>query len=269
MADNEVSLDIEKLKDEEDALFDPAIVEEIEATETPPAFYSEEWSDYVLRQFRDDELQDGNPRHSGLLRITEKLLGPVIERIVVSFVAPSKDNFGTATVHSRLRIVINNEQHPLRGEVISEDGIAEVNEGNSVAPYTLHAAATASSKAEAQAMRKALRLRNLVAADEVAAEGSIGVNIFMPESIIAPEEITVIDIACKRVNMSVLDFIACGETKYLYVEEIPSSKAKSMIKFLNEIQSQKKTKPVEKPYDSGWRAKNEKIRRGEPNGSAD
>ncbi len=261
MAENE-NVDIDSLKEEESEIFDPQIVAEVEATETPPDFYSEEWSDYVLRQFRDDELIEGHPKHSGLLRIAESLIGPVMSRTVQDFVAPTKENLGTATVHSRMVFLVTNELHPLAGHQLIEDGIAEVNEGNSAMPFLLHPSATASSKAEAQALRKALRLRNLVAADEIAPDESAGVNIFMPETMIAPEEITIIDVSCKRINMSVLDFIACGDTRYLCIEEVPGSKAKAMIKFLGEIASQKKVRPVEKVYDPAWREKNAQRRTG-------
>jgi hypothetical protein len=266
MADNEVTPEvIENLKDEESSeeIFDRKIVEEVENTETPPSFQSEEWSEFLIRQFREDELKDGNPSRDGLIRLTETYIGPIFERLIVNFTPPNKENLGTATVHSRMRILVRNESHPLFQEMITEDGIAEVNASNTGEPFILHPSATASSKAESQILRKVLRLRNTVAAEEVTSESGSGVNIFMPESIIAPEEITVIDIACKRVNMSVLDYIACGDVKYLYIEELPSSKAQAMIKFLNDIQSQKKAKPVEKPYDPAWREKNEKRRRGE------
>ena len=270
MADKEITPEaLSNLKDEEDdVLFDQKIVDEVESAETPPAFQSEEWSDYVIRQFRDDELKDGHPSRDGLIRVTENVIGPIVERLIVSFSGPTKDNLGTATVHSRIKIEIRNSTHPLDGVLITEDGIAEVNAANTGEPFILHPSATASSKAESQILRKVLRLRNTVAADEIASDEGTGINIFMPESVIAQEEITVIDIACKRVNMSVLDYIACGDVQYLYVEQIPSSKAKSMIKFLNGIQSQKVKKPIEKIYDPTWREKNEKLRMGVSDGSA-
>jgi hypothetical protein len=262
MPDNE-ELNLDNLKADDDEIFDPDVVAEVEQAETPPAFNSEEWHEYVMRQFRDDELKDGNPSRDGLVRVTEKLIGPIFERLIVNFIGPTKDNLGTATVQSRIRIHVLNESHPLADSVITEDGIAEVNSSNTSEPYILHPGATASSKAESQILRKVLRLRNTVAADEIASEDSLGVNIFMPESVITQEEITLIDIICKRINMSVLDFISCGETKYISIEEVPSSKAMSMIKFLNDIQSQKKARPVEKAYDSAWREKNSKRSKGE------
>jgi len=252
---------LNNLEIEDDVTFDPKIIEEVANTVTPPAFNSEEWHDYVMSQFLDSELDNGNPIRDGLVRVTEKLLGPIAKREVLGFQAGHENSRFHSTVHVRLTILLKNENHPLYGvyQEVIEDGIAETTGRNSQPPYNLHPSATSSSKAEAQALRKALRLRRTIAADEATPDELVmDGEVYVPETPITPEQITVIDLICKRANISLLDFINSGEIKYAFMEQITNTKAQRMIRFLNEIQSGKQTSPVSKPYDPSWREKNYK-----------
>jgi len=255
----ELNINLNELKADDEHIFDQKIIDEVNSIDTPPLWASENWHEYVMRQFTDDELDGGKPIRDGLVRVSEKLIGPMVSRKVVNFSAPSDSNRGTSTVHMRLKFLVTNEAHPLYNEYLTEDGIAEVNSRNTPAPFHMHPSASASSKAEAQALRKVLRLRKMVAADEVTPDDMVlDGDVYMPEVPIVEEQITVIDLLCKRTNNSVLDFINSGQSKYVFVEQIPSSKAQTMIKFLNEIQSGKKESPIKKAYDPAWREKNYK-----------
>ena len=250
------SLDLNSLKEDEDTIFDKNVIAEVEATETPPHPFSEEWHDYVIRQFRDDELQGGHPIRDGLERVAQKLIGPIVSKQITGNIGPNKDNYGTATVSVSLKFIVKNEQHPLIDDYLIQDGIADVNSRNTPHPFNLHASSTAASKAESQALRKALGLRKLVAAEELAPDDAAIEDVFLPDSVISNEQINIIDLLCRRTNLSVLEFINIGEIKYAFVKQIPSSKAQNMIKLLNEIQSGKKTVTI-KPYDPAWRVKEE------------
>jgi len=258
--ESEIKINLDELVPNEESVFDPKIVAEVEATETPPAFNSEEWHEYVMRQFMENELDNGNPIRDGLVRVAEKLIGPIAKREVLNFQAGNDDGRFHSTVHIRLTLALKNESHPLYGSYpeLIEDGIAETNHRNSQGPYHLHPSATSASKAEAQALRKALRLRRTIAADEATPEDLIEEETFIPEKNIVPEQITVIDVLCKRLNISVLDFISSGEVKYAHIEQITNTKAQKMIKFLNDIQSGKQQSPVNRTYDPAWRDKNAK-----------
>lgn len=250
---------------EEEVLVDKALIDEVENNVTPPSMDSEEWHHYLISQFSDDELQNGNPINHGLVRVAEKLIGPVVDRQIINFTPAHKENYGTATVHVRVILALTNQMHPAF-ELVSQlscDGIAEVNSRNTPAPFNNHQSGSAFTKAESQALRKLLRLRGVsadeVTPDEMALEG----DVYVPETPVTQEQITVIDLICKRVNMSVLDFISVGEIKYMFIEQIPSHKAQAMIKYLSEIQSAKKDKPSPKPYDGNWRTTNLKRQNNE------
>lgn len=265
MPEEQITVDasvFETLTEETDAngVFADSAVEEIENTETPPAWYSEEWNDYVMRQFSNDELENGNPVRDGLQRVAERLIGPIANREIISFVAASKENYGEATVHIRLTFVVQNETHALYGQRVTEDGIANVSSTNTPAPFNFHQPGSAASKAEAQALRKALRLRRIISADEVTPEDALGYNAFVPDVAITQEHINILDLLCRKLNINLLEFINVGEAKYVYVEQVPGGVAQRMIQFLGEVQSGHKTSPCKNAYDPGWREKNEKKR---------
>lgn len=255
------------LVEEPDDGFDKSIVDEVEGVVTPPGMLSHEWASYVVEHLlEDDELENGNPIRDGLMRVAENVVGPLVDRQIVGFNPAHKENFGTATVHIRLTLAVTNEAHPAFGIVktISEDGIADVNSMNTPNPFNKHQSSSASTKAEAQALRKILKLRKAVSADEVTPDDmQVDVDVYLPETPASPEQITLIDVICKRTNMSVLDFINAGEIKYAFVEQVPSYKAQSMIKFLTDIQSEKRERPTKKPYDVKWRELNASRGRNE------
>lgn len=250
---------------EDESIVDQELIDEVESNVTPPSMTSEDWHEYLMSQFADHELENGNPVNHGLVRVAEKLIGPVVDRQIVGFTSAHKDNYGTATVHVRLTLAITNDLHPLNGIVgtVSCDGIADVNSRNTPTPFSNHQSSSSYTKAESQALRKLLRLRG-VSADEVTPDSmALEGDVYVPETPITVEQITVLDILCKRINMSVLDFVSSGEIKYMFIEQVPSHKATAMIKFLNDIQSQKRERPVNKPYDGNWRETNMKRQKNE------
>src|SRR5690606_9299894 len=90
---------LDNLKEDDDVVFDQKVIDEVENTETPPSPTDEEWHDYVIRQFRDDEMDNGSPRRDGLVRVAEKVIGPIVKRNIVSYTGPTKDNLGNVMVH--------------------------------------------------------------------------------------------------------------------------------------------------------------------------
>lgn len=116
-----------------------------------------EWNDYVLSFFDDSELIDGKPLVAGLRRVAEMLLG----RIIISgptqvFPASNIDHMGRATVVFSVQFE--------NGMCYSE--VADCWIGNTDDFVAVFPVATASTRAEARALRKALKLKT-VSADEI------------------------------------------------------------------------------------------------------
>lgn len=168
-----------------------------------------EWNDYVLGLLSDDEKIDGNPTTDGLRRIFEtalncKLVGSQ------SKVAQSPDisNEKRATVvHSityRLNEAGTDTPHL---NTITVDGAADVYWGNCDKVYRNHPVAVAETRAEGRALRRALKLRKVVAAEELA--NSIEDDITGDSvSKISTNQINFIDVMSKRLNINPINLLS-------------------------------------------------------------
>lgn len=118
---------------------------------------SPDWNDYVLSLFDESELYDGRPLCAGLRRVAELVMGRIVSSRPTQVFAPqSGDEIGRATVI---------------WEIVFEDGslfsdVADCWEGNTDDAFCVFNTATAATRAEGRALRKALRLKT-VAAEEM------------------------------------------------------------------------------------------------------
>jgi len=108
------------------------------------------WNDYVMGLFMPEELIDGKPLVDGLRRVSQLVLGRIVSASPTQVFPPQAEDH-----HGRATVVF---------EIIFEDNsrfadVADVWEGNTDDTFCAFATATASTRAEARALRKALRLR--------------------------------------------------------------------------------------------------------------
>lgn len=234
---------LEETEEEADNVMRP--YNEKDAKKNQPTYGSELWHEYVMTQFRDDELMEGAPTCDGCRRVIENVLGLILSSQITHVTPPSTQNNGTATVGVKIQVHVTNESHPLCGTQIVCEDIADVNRDNCDAPYHKYATATASSRAEGRALRKLLRLRNITTAEEVSekAEISDGECEWSIDEPISDSQINVIDMICKRVDMNVMDFVNSGKKTYENIEMVTKSVAQRMIQELNKIQRKAKPKP--------------------------
>ena len=216
-----------------------------------PSYGTPQWSDYVMRQFGDDELEDGNPSASGCRRVVEDLIGPILNTCVDSCATPCVSNKGSATVKVSVTIQVTNSTHPACGHIICREDIADTNEGNTEAKYAVHASATAMTRAEGRILRKVLGLVGVLVADEVSEPEHV-IN-WVPSALIDDTQVAMVDVVCRRCDMSVMDFINAGKDTYGSIRDISGDVAEKMLAVLNDVQQGAAKKPVSVgPYDEGW-----------------
>ncbi len=120
-----------------------------------PEITDPKWTDYVLSLVADNEKENGSPRTDALRRVAVHLLGHFnSETLVVQ--SPGLD--GRATVVVKLSF-----QNPSK----TVDGAADVCTANTNRDFAVHAVATAETRAEGRALRKALLLTRVLAAEEL------------------------------------------------------------------------------------------------------
>ena len=134
---------------------DTGVVDVIQ--EDRPKTTDPEWNDYVLSLFDKSEMYDGRPLCHGLRRVAELLFGNIMVSRPVKVFPPQDDNgVGRATVI--WEVVFEN------GSAFSD--VADCWEGNTDDTFCAFNTATAATRAEGRALRKALRLKT-VAAEEM------------------------------------------------------------------------------------------------------
>lgn len=196
-----------------------------------------EWTDHVLSLLSDDEKIAGNPTTDGLRRIFEIALNcRVLASISHIAQTPEPNNEKRATVVHSITYFLNDGDRTMPElNTVVVNGSADVYWGNCDKIYRNHPVAVAETRAEGRALRRALKLRKVVAAEEVAKdiedhpdENSV--------SKITNNQINFIDVMAKRLNINVTRLLEQNnlESKNIYV--LSHEDAVSIIRLLSSYQ---------------------------------
>ncbi len=168
-----------------------------------PSMLSPEWHDYAMTLFQPSEMIDGHPLVAGLRRVAELVMGPIMfSGPTQVFPVQREDHHGRATVVFTVEFA--------NGMKYAE--VADSWEGNTDDMFCAFAVAIASTRAEARALRKALKIKG-VAAEELtkkdtakivrdisttkrASEGEYDENGRMSDA-----QYNFIDVKCKQLNI--------------------------------------------------------------------
>lgn len=210
---------------------------------------SPEWHDFVMGHFLPDEtvpsLQDANvrlPTVDGLRRVAELLVGEIMESYPET-VKPSSHEDRTATVQYYIKF-------DTPSGLKTFGGVANCALWNSEPAFFKFQESNAETRAEARALRKALALRKVVAAEEMTKQED---DFEMCEPI-SDMQITVIDKLCRENNINVMKYINSGKKKYNTIGEVSKTSAGAMVQWINEYNRQAQTFPQSiVGYDENWR----------------
>lgn len=212
-----------------------------------------EWTDHVLSLLSEDEKIAGNPTTDGLRRIFEKVLNCTVTAAESSVVqSPSPENEKRATVIHSLTYVLNDvdETSPIKSRTIS--GAADVYWGNCDKIYRNHPVAVAETRAEGRALRRALKLRKVVAAEELAKDIEDHPD---HDSVtkITNNQLNFMDVLSKRLNINVDQLLNKLAVVRDNVYNISHSDAVMVIKNLTEYQQQNVVPQDIVGYESNWK----------------
>lgn len=208
--------------------------------DTEPVIYPSdpEWKDKIMKAFDPkDEIFNGCPTVDGLRRVTEKYLGPILESNAKVIQAPNKDNDYHAVVEHEIVILRTNylegDQQPYK-QIVTE--VADVRTDENDNKFTKYSAGYASTRAEGRALRKLLRLRKVVAAEEI--DENSGFDDHNNDNLKITHNLCMtINILAKRINANAWDLIKSGSPiKLNRPSEIPFNLAKEIIKYMNSVQ---------------------------------
>lgn len=220
-----------------------------------PDILSPEWNDYVMTLFTPNELFDGYPLTAGLRRIAEKLIGPIDSSRPTHVFPVQGDGVGRATVVYEIAFLVMDDSTGAHRRVIYGD-VADVFEGNTDDKFLVHAVATAATRAEGRALRKALKLRTLAAEELTKKDASkyIREDQGTQTERISNEQINFVDSKCRLLDIDVIQFINNGEKEYKSIYEVKRETAAKMAQELVSYNNDK-TKIPQKilGYKTGWR----------------
>lgn len=205
------------------------------AEKSKPNINDPEWSDYVIGLLSDDEKIKGNPTTDGLRRIFEVALECTIVGSSSDVVqSPEPNNEKRATVVHSLTYVLNDGSLDPELKTRYVNGAADVYWGNCDKIYRNHPVAVAETRAEGRALRRGLRLRKVVAAEELAENIEDDV---MGDSVskITPNQINFMDVLSQRLNINMIELIKLlGYDKN--IKELMHDDAVSIIRELSKYQ---------------------------------
>lgn len=233
---------------------EPAVVDDEVKTKIP-SMHDIEWTDYVLKLLSDDEKISGNPTTDGLRRIFEVALNCRLISSTSNVVqSPSPDNEKRATVVHSLTYLLNTSTSGSNDfNILTVDGSADVYWGNCDKVYRNHPVAVAETRAEGRALRRALRLRKVVAAEELSnsiEDSPDGDSV----SKITSNQINFIDVIAKRIDINPLKMFENLGIEEKSIKNIGHEKGVEIIRELSKYQQSVDTIPANlKGYSDTWK----------------
>jgi hypothetical protein len=196
-----------------------------------------EWTDHVLSLLSDDEKISGNPTTDGLRRVFEIALNcDIIEAITEIVQAPTPENEKRATATHTIRYVLKREASDTEDvKYRAVTGAADVFWGNCDKIYRNYPVAVAETRAEGRALRRALKLRKVVAAEEVTKdiEDYPDANSV---SKITNNQINFIDVMAKRLNINVTKLLENNQYESKNIYTLGHEDAVTIVRLLSKYQ---------------------------------
>ena len=227
-----------KNKKENKEMTEEKILETTEAPQAKTVTPNDlDWTDHVLGLLSDDEKISGNPTTDGLRRIFEKALNCRVLASVSDVVqTPEPNNEKRATVVHSITYFLNEGPHDQPDlNTVTINGAADVFWGNCDKVYRNYPVAVAETRAEGRALRRALKLRKVVAAEELAKDIEDHPD---QDSVtkITNNQINFIDVMAKRLNINVSKLLESNALESKNIYALSHDDAVTVIRLLSKHQ---------------------------------
>lgn len=194
--------------------------------ETIPDYGSENWENYVMKQFLPEELYEGNyPTLNGMRRVCLKVLGNIVSSKPVQVISN-----------------LPNSSYCVY-ELVLENGLcfgaaADGHQENINGPYVIYPTAIAESRAEARTYRKALLISTASAEEIKGNEKTFNsvlttVSDYNEKDPISQQQKTIIESKCKQLGIDLAKFL---ESEEITFEKAQKSDGVKLSKKLSEFQ---------------------------------
>jgi hypothetical protein len=220
--------------------------------EKTPTIHDTGWTDFVLSHLEDDEKIKGNPTTDGLRRIFEVVMNcDLVASDSEVDQSPCPQNEKRATVTHTLSFKLKDCTDPDTA-FRSVTGSADVYWGNCDKIYRNHPVAVAETRAEGRALRRALRLRKVIAAEEVVEHIEDNVDGTNATKI-NNTQLNFIDVLAKRLDININKLLDQLAIKRANAYNIEHSDAVSVLQVLTEYQASNNVPAELIGYDANWK----------------
>ena len=217
------------------------------------AFYlSLHWHPFVMSLLDETELNEGYPKADGLRRVGELLLGDIIDSKPTEVFPVNGNSLGRATVSYSITFKWWDDSTRTYADVA--DVFNDGQYGNIDDNFIVYALATASTRAEGRALRKALKLKVCTAEEisdkvKVKVSGSISV-----DDAITQNQIKFMNTRCKQLDVDVMRLVNSNGERYDRIERLTKKQASTLIEMLNSAGRGESEIPKEVlGYQENWR----------------
>jgi len=218
-----------------------------ETTSDTPDIYSPEWSDYVLGLMTNDEKIDGNPTVDGMRRVAQKLLGRIVHSASDIIQCPCPENKERATV--KVSITFSD-----LGNTSTFSGCADSYWGNTDKEYRNHPVAVAETRAEGRALKRALRLRKVISAEENVNEADLEDLGMDSVGKITTPQIQYLEITCRdKLGLNIKKLVNKELPEVKNINDVSHAQALELFKLLSSYQSTGVPEEL-KGYDADWKS---------------
>jgi hypothetical protein len=119
------------------------------------------WTQYILGMFTEDEMDGKNPRVEGLRRVSEDVIGNIIEEGCDLVSSPNNDNEMRVCVKAWIIFDLGD------GRIKRCEALADAYPGNCSSEFGYYLTAMADTRAKGRCFRNALKLKKVVSAEEI------------------------------------------------------------------------------------------------------
>ena len=175
--------------------------------------------EYILDQLADHELVQGSPTVDGLRRVTEKCYGEILESHSEVIESPSRQNLRCTLKHN---LVIRKYS---TDNLVRIAGCIDVAQDSLPYPFNMHMVATADTRAEGKALRRALKIK-VITSEEMQSKPDDGV---MDEGKVNDQQILAINQMCKRLDINVTKFVKDSYNKVKTINQISNMEARLLV----------------------------------------
>lgn len=200
-SNGDVNLDINNVLEEKEISMEEDAVEVVENKE--PEYNSPEWSDFVLSKLTADEFRDGAPLVDGLRRVSQVLLGPIVESVPAEM--RINDNQTIVSYKISFLWAMNDSRF---GQIITFGGVGDATENNCDFPYNNYRGPMAETRAEGRALKKALGLKRILTADEINPKLKVD-----PKDLATTAQKSGIKNICNKLNIDLNKFVNLVEVE--------------------------------------------------------